>query len=497
MKGIKNKINQLGQNTPLLFFISIVCMFLTSTILGLGDWDFRWQSFLGQSIVTKGDFYGLKDLIWGTVGIHSYYDHEWLTNVFFYLLNVIFGPTYSIVVTKVIIELLLGITSYFFVKFFIKDFSKMNITMYLGSMVLTYLYATLLVKPKAYDISVAFMMLLIILLEKYRDNVISFRKFALYLIPLIILWNNIHSGSILLVFVITGAYWLCYWRDWKTILLGLVSIAALGVNPFGYKLIYFDITHNADSVMKTIIRDWHSLDFKMESGVAIGMMIVLILFFLLNMPRTKENFVYVLLFIGFLVMTISSMRHFLYMYPVALILFIKGQFTVPEKLKLIDIKTFGVPTWFITVFTVFLLVLFGVNFKETENEYTMNYITPELNEAMAKTTAETNDGLFTGDVNVWSSGYKSFQSGAFPHTRERVIDSYIMLKGSETQIADIINFYKLDKFLFFKTEKSETGYTLHTNLYDYMINRPDEYVLLYDDDVLVYFVTKEVNDAIK
>ena len=142
-------------------------------------------------------------------------------------------------------------------------------------------------------------------------------------------------------------------------------------------------------------------------------------------------------------------------------------------------------------------MLFFINFKNVEQEYTMSYITPELNEAMAKTTVETNDGLFTGDVNVWSSGYKSFQSGAFPHTRERVIDSYIMLKGSETQIADIITYYGLDKFLFFKTEKSETGYTLHTNLYDYMMNRPDEYVLLYDDNVLVYFVTKEVNDAIK
>ena len=494
MSVVKQKLKALSENTNLMFFISIVCMFLTSTIMGLGDWDFVWQSHLGKAVVERGDFFGLKDLIWGTVNVNPYYDHEWLTNVFFYLVTVLFGEVYSIIVVKVFIELLLGVTVYFFVKQVIKTYVHISFITYVSCMFLTYCFGALLVKPKAYDISLALVMWLLILLEKRKENTISFKCFAICILILTVFWNNIHSGSIVLLVAITGLYWLVFWRDKNTVILGIVDLLALGLNPYGYKLIYFDIIHNSDVVMKTIIRDWHCLDLKMAAGKAICLLILLILIHLLHMKIDRNNIVFVVLFLVFLVMTISSMRHFLYMYPIGLVIICKGQF---ENFKKLNIKTFGIPTYFISIFTVVLLILFGVNFKNVQPEYTMSYITPKLDTILSRTTKITNDGLFTGDVNVWSSGYKSFQSGAFPHTRERTIDSYILLTGSEKQIQDIIKFYSLDKFLFFKTEKSDTGYTLNTNLYDYMISRPNEYVLLYDADVLVYFVSKEVENATK
>ena len=200
MNTIKQKIKDYSNNNNLMFLIGIVCMFLTSTTMGLGDWDFVWQSYLGKSVVTNFDFYGLKDLIWGSLNIHPYYDHEWLTNVFFYLTTVIFGDSYSIVFVKIVIELLLGITTYCFVKQIVKTFDNMSFFTYLFSMTLTYCFGALLVKPKAYDISLVLVMWLIILLERRREGTLTFKKFCVFIVVLTILWNNIHSGSIVLLF---------------------------------------------------------------------------------------------------------------------------------------------------------------------------------------------------------------------------------------------------------------------------------------------------------
>ena len=240
--SIKEKFNNFSANKDALFLVSIVSVFLTSTILGLSDLDFIWQSYLGKSIITKGDFFGLKDLVWGTVNIHEYYDHEWLCNVFFYLSTLLFGDAYSVIFVKVIIELLLGFTTYAFLKQIIKTYNNLHFISYFCCMLMTYCLCFTLVKPKAYDISLIFFMWLLILLEKRKEGTISFKRFALFILLLTLCWNNIHSGSIVLLVAVTGLYWLIYWRDKYTIFLGVLGLLTLGINPYGYKLIYFDIT---------------------------------------------------------------------------------------------------------------------------------------------------------------------------------------------------------------------------------------------------------------
>ncbi len=487
-------VNKLLKNKNILFLISIVCIFLMSTIMGLSDWDFVWQSRLGKYIVTEHDFNGLRHLVWGTQGIDVYYDHEWLTNVFFYIATVLFGETGGIIAIKLLIELSLGIVTYMFVTQFFKSVDDIDVSAFFSIVVVTYLFVNSLVKPKAYDISLIFFMLLLILLDKRCKDTISFRKFSLYIALLVVLWNNFHSGSIILIFGVTGLFWLLYWRDLKTVILGIICLLLLLVNPFGYKLIYFDLTHAFDNVMKKVILDWRGLDLSMMAGKAICIMLIVMFIHLLNMKITKNNVAYVILFAGFCIMTISSMRHFLYLYPIGIYIIIQGQY---KDVKFIKMLSYSTITYLISVFTLVLLVMFGVNFHNIETEYAKDYITPTL-ETLLDKTLKDNDGLFTDDINIWSSGYKSFQSGAFPYNRDRVLDSYTLITGSDTQISTLIDYYGLNKFLFYKTHVDDrTTYLLNSNLYDYMMSRPNDYVLLYDDDVLVYFVTTEVYDEIK
>ena len=123
-----------------------------------------------------------------------------------------------------------------------------------------------------------------------------------------------------------------------------------------------------------------------------------------------------------------------------------------------------------------------------ERKYMRDYITPEL-ETIIDSTIGDNEGFYDGDLNVWDSGFKSFRTGAFPFTRERNIASYYMENGSTVTIETIINKYGLTKFLCYKYHKSIEDTMTTTHLYDYLITNP-KYELLYDDNLLVYFVEK-------
>ena len=211
MKKLNALLKKLGQNNRITFFISILCLASISIIVGIGDYDVIWQIHLGKVILTEHRFDGLKDLVWGTQGYGWYLDHEWLTNVIFYLLNCLFGQMGGIIAFKCLVVVLFSISVFYLVKEF-TDFNDMSWFTYLACTCLTYSYTIILIKPKAYDLSAILMMCLLILLERYNKQKISFKTFAVFICFITILWNNLHSGSVLLIFGLVGAYWLFYWK---------------------------------------------------------------------------------------------------------------------------------------------------------------------------------------------------------------------------------------------------------------------------------------------
>ena len=67
-----------------LVYILIFGISLLSMYAGLVDYDYYWQAELGRYMVQEGNFNASKDIIWGTLGVSEYLDHEWLTNILFY-----------------------------------------------------------------------------------------------------------------------------------------------------------------------------------------------------------------------------------------------------------------------------------------------------------------------------------------------------------------------------------------------------------------------------
>ena len=487
LKQLNVKLKQLGSNKGVTFFISVLCVMSISLLVGIGDYDVIWQTYLGKVIVTEHRFDGLQDLVWGNQWLGWYLDHEWLTNVIFYLLSIVFGQMGGIIAYKIIIIILTSICAYYLLKEF-TDFTNMSWFTYLACICMSYIYAMLLIKPKAYDLSTVFVLCTFIVLEKYRKHTILFIKFAVYICLITLFWNNIHSGSVLLIYGIVGAYWLFHFRDIKIIILGIFDLFVLCVNPFGYKLLYFDVTHFSDSVMKKIVTEWDGFNINTFWAKAVVLLIAIMFIHLLHMTRDKENWIYFLFFFVFTLMTIISKRHCLYLYPIGLIIFVKGQFT---DLKQWKIKTFMIPTLllFMLAISIEMLMWMTVPAEDMKKSYMKEQITPELQTIIIKTTTDDNYGFYDGDQNVWDFGVKSFRIGAFPFTRERNIASYYLEFESDTQIEKVIDKYGLNKFLFFKYKASVEGAAITTHLYDYLIAH--NYDLLYDDEHLVYFVEKK------
>ncbi len=390
LKALNVKLKDIAQNKSIMLFISLLFLVSTTTYIGAADYDFVWQTYLGKIIVTEHRFDGLKDLVWSLQYCSPYLDHEWLSNVIFYGLNVAFGEMGGLIAFKIIVEVLFTISIFYLIKQFM-DIDTMSWFTYMALVCLVYSFATVLIKPKAYDLSVIMFIWLIIVVEKYKNNEIRFRTLAIWLSVIIILWNNLHSGSVVLAFGVLGLYWLFCFRDWKTLVLGLILVGLLCVNPFGYELIYFDITHFSDTAMKTVVKEWRSINLNFDAGKMIILYMVIGYLHILHMDRTdKKNWIYFVFYIVFLILTINSMRHFMYFVPILVIVFVKGQYT---DLKQWKVKTFFVPTLIIILLTTTLQMFVWFVRPEREAEYLQVRITPEL-ETIIKDSMDTNDGFF-------------------------------------------------------------------------------------------------------
>ena len=473
-------LERLKNSKNLLFLCCILGICLMSLYMGLADFDYYWQKYLGKS-VCEGNFYSWKDLVWGTKGLGTYYDHEWLSNVLFYFCSCIGGDFIGVVLIKLIVALSWGIGVYLLIKEFNKDLSK---TQKLSILLIVFVISTVVLKAKAYCLSSVFLMLEFIILHRYKIEGVAFnKKRFIQMLILSVVWNNMHSGSVLLLFAIAGLFWLIEARNKYVLGTGVVCFASLLLNPYGFNLVVFNLMHNFNSVMKEIVLDWRPLDTKEDLGKALFIIIVLYVVSLFNIVR-KNNLFYVLCSAVLLYMTLGSARHIIYLVPIIIILLCRGDLRV-DFLERIDM---GYVLFIVAV--LLLLVLMSTFMSDNvKNSYIMEYKDKELVSILKETNSANCDGLFSSDVDLSSIGLKTFITGCFPYVERRRVDEVVLSYGSESDIKKIIDYYGLTKFLFYSKDTTHTFYDLNKPLYDYL-NNSNKYEKLYESDYYVYFVEK-------
>lgn len=458
------------------FDICILFISVLGIYAGLSDLDYVWQADLGRQVLQDGNFSGYYSQIWGSLGVTEYYDHEWLCNVLFYLFS--FIPYKPLVWLKFFICLCTGVSFVIFIREFelnkLSNFKKYQI------LIIYALYALVFLKVKAYSFSVICFILELVILNKYRKR--ESNKLLIYFGILCVFWTNIHSGSVLLFFVVAGLYWLVYYRNIKLLVFGVVMLGLTCVNPYGYKLVLFNISHNFNSVMKTLLLDWQSIDAKTEIGFVVSL---LVLHFIWNIFNSK-TFDRVIFYLSLctLLLSLGSIRHIIYFIPLAII---------GVAYSRVDFKLNFNNSWLVAFFVGLWCLTSFSTFSGDYNSYSYNYVSEELEEIIYN--IEDDNGLFNEHdfVNMTRYGRKNFITGAFPLHSQRVIDGYMMLHYlSPNQLQDVIDYYDLNKFIFNKYNLenfTKTGYLVTNNLYNYLMES-DSYEIVYNSEELVYIRKK-------
>lgn len=276
----------------------------------LSDGDFWWHLKTGEYIVRnfsipRIDFYSF------TVPGRHWVAHEWLSEVIFYLVYSRAGFN-----TLIFIFTVLTVLAFWIV------FRRINAHPFVkGFAVLLSVWAilpTIGVRPRTFTL--LFAGIYLALLHRFvreRET-----KAIWWLVPLMIVWVNLHAGYLIglvligltIVGVVVDAWFAgeklaSQWPRLKTLVLVLVAcLLAANLNPQGPRIFVFPFEFFLSPVQQDQITDWLSPDFHQKELFPLLLLIMLtIAAFALSPKRVRPS--ELLFFLATLYMTLKSNRH--------------------------------------------------------------------------------------------------------------------------------------------------------------------------------------------
>jgi hypothetical protein len=251
----------------------------------LNDPDIWWHLRNAQFLLQQHQFPRV-DMYSFTVGGHPWINHEWLSEIPFYFAYHEFG----LVGLKSLSFFVLA--SIFLLLLYLCYQESRNFKASVTSCYFATFLATVSFGPRTILFGYLYMVVLLIILQRFRDRGTG----PLWAIPpLFCLWVNTHGswslGLILFFAVAVSGFVEGHWgrvesSKWdsaqlrKLLVTAAASIAALFVNPFGWRLVYypFDLAFK-QKLNIAHVAEWVSVDFHTVRG---KMVLLLIIGFLLS-----------------------------------------------------------------------------------------------------------------------------------------------------------------------------------------------------------------------
>jgi hypothetical protein len=247
---------------------------------GLDDPDIWWHMrnvayLLQHHQLPSHDMYSF------TVAGHAWVSHEWLSEIPFYLAYRAFGLAGLKVITFLILDVL------FLCLLYLCYQESRNFKASIAACCFSTFLATVSYGPRTILFGYVYLVILLIILQRFRQR----GDAPLWVIPpLFCLWINTHGSwslGLILFFLIAGSgligaswgridsvRWSAPQRR-KLILTAAASIAALLINPFGWRLVFypFDLAFN-QRLNITHVAEWVTVDFHTMRGKLMLLLIV-------------------------------------------------------------------------------------------------------------------------------------------------------------------------------------------------------------------------------
>lgn len=275
----------------LVIFIVLVVIFVTA-LRPITDPDFWWHLKTGEYIVHQGIPH--TDVFSSTKFGGEWVTHEWLSEVFMYGVYRLAG------FAGLIFVFALMVTASFWVVY-IRFRSCVGhpfiaaLAMLLGAAATTLVWGA---RPQIFTLLLASIFLYI--LDNYYRK--EFDKAIWWLVPLMVLWVNLHAGWLLglvlialtlaglLLDVLFGTESRGLLRERGPALLGVLTAcsAAICVNPSGPRMYLYPLETVTAKVFMRYVEEWKSPDFHQPHFQAV-LLLMLATFFFLAISNKRER----------------------------------------------------------------------------------------------------------------------------------------------------------------------------------------------------------------
>jgi len=337
---------------PKYFIISLAIIFgLVFFIHRIENADIWYHLKTGEYIL-KNHTIVHQDIFSYTALGNQWINHQWLSQVLFYLIFKNFGFKGVILFSALIMNAALFLLASI-------AYKKSNYIVTTLLFILTIFYSVLFIpiRPLIFTYFFAALYFYILYTYKYRD------KNFIYILPLLqVIWANLHAsfllGIVLIFFYLFGE--LIMWKTkvfnqekiiknhkyYKLLIIGIISILVSLLNPNGYRLFLYPTYLLKSKLFLMHLTEWTSI-FQYRSSPPPTLLyykiiiIVLMSTFLLNIKRINAS--HLIIFCGLFYLSLNSRRNvplFLFLsFPLVCL----NIFTLERFIKRLRLKYFLTP----------------------------------------------------------------------------------------------------------------------------------------------------------
>lgn len=497
------KIYKSNKNTLLFIFISVfIFISLTFKLSGMSGNDFWWHLRSGEWIVKHKQIPTTALFTWyGEANNLNWFAHEWLTEVFFYYLYSFLGSVGMYLFCALLGILIIGLTIIYNHNYYFNNLLMSIIYTFYFTLIITQFFYG---RPHLFNM--IFMYYLLYVLYKYKEH----NTRLIYTIPILsIIWVNFHGGSSNLIyilplcFIISGikdyeygklkCYKLKKDRLFSLSLITIISTFALSINPRGLSMLEYPFTNMKDDMMLKVLSEWASPDAKDLAILLLCFVPVILVTIILIATQYKIDMCDFLIYGFFTYMFFRSQR-FISLFMIATSFFV-FKYIMPFKNKQKKDSVNEKHNQLLLLFTSVLLLSFiitftirSLNYSKKHNlisfDVSNEYIKLIKSDKPQKLFNEYNYGgaLIYKGINVFVDGRADIYTGD-------TLKNYQSLKqcknynnkkfSNDNYMNELLNLYDFDAFF---VDPS-------CPLYNYLITKPDKYLLIKSNKKYAYFKT--------
>ena len=464
---------KVSKKTKIILFFYVISICLLCLINFKIDPDYLWHIKAGEYIFNHGLL--RHDVFSWSVNGSYWMSHEWLFEMFIYLLKLIFGKAHLFVYCFSSICLLMGILFFTNKKNIYKNlfFSMIWLNLFVICM--------LFVQVRPHMLSFSFLALTIYLLFDLYNNKNSKK---IYFLPLIsILWSNVHGGSSNLPYILCFIFVICGLFEFgfnkieskkldkvqikRYLIVSLLCMLSVCINIHGYRMFIYPYQNMLDKDMVSNILEWRSTSLN-ELSHYIFIIFVLFVTSIFLFTKRRISFIDLILFCFCVFLGLKSVRFWFYTY-IVMSYIVYNYIEESDDEDILEIGMIFFTVVFSFVFLINIYKLFPKSYSYALDSKDINYI-KKIKPKKLFNAYNYGGDLVYNDIKVFVDGRADLYSSS------GVFSDFVSIEKLDGDFYSLMCKYGFDYYLVDK----------NTNI-DYYLRYNDKYNLLYmNGDVKIY-----------